>query len=48
MNRRKPQAAVETVGFIQMAMEHIVPPLPNALFIDHVRDPPPPQRMVYL
>ena len=40
MNRREARAAVETVGFIRIAMEHIVPPVPNAMFIDHVRAPP--------
>ena len=39
VNRREAQANVETVGFIPIAMEHIVPPLPNAMFIDHVRAP---------
>ena len=40
LNRREARAAVETVGFIPIAMEHIVPPVPNAMFIDHVRAPP--------
>ena len=40
VNRRKARAAVETVGFIPIAMEHIVPPVLNAMFIDHVRAPP--------
>ena len=39
-NHREARAAVEAVGFIPIAMEHIVPPLPNAMFIDHVRAPP--------
>ena len=39
-NRREARAAVETVGFIPIAMEHIVPPVPNAMFIDHVHAPP--------
>ena len=39
MNRRVAQAAVETFGFILIAMEHIVPPVPNAMFIDQ-RAPP--------
>ena len=47
VNRREARAAVETVGFIPIAMEHIVPPVPNAMFIDHV-SPAPPLRMVYL
>ena len=34
------RAAVETVGFIPIAMEHIVPPMPNAMFIDHGLPPP--------
>ena len=42
VNRRKARAGVETVGFIPIAMEHIVPPMSNAMFIDHVRAPPPP------
>ena len=37
VNRREARAAVETIGFIPIAMEHIVPPVPNAMFIDHVR-----------
>ena len=40
VNRREARAAVETVGFIPIAMEHIVPPVPNAMFIDHVCAPP--------
>ena len=40
MNRREARAAVETVGFIPIAMEHIVLLVPNAMFIDHVRAPP--------
>ena len=40
MNRREARAAVETVGFVPIAMEHIIPPVPNATFIDHVRAPP--------
>ena len=40
VNRREAQAAVEIVGFIPIAMEHIVPLVPNAMFIDHVRAPP--------
>ena len=40
VNRREVRAAVETVGFIPIAMEHIVPPVPNAMFINHVRAPP--------
>ena len=40
VNCREAQAAVETVGFIPIAMEHIVPPVPNAMFIDRVRAPP--------
>ena len=39
MKRREAGAAVETVGFIPNAMDHIVPPVPNAMFIDHVRAP---------
>ena len=31
VNRREARAAVETVGFIPIAMEHIVPPVPNAM-----------------
>ena len=46
VNRREARAAAETVGFIPIAIEHIVPPVPNAMFIDHVRAPP--LRMVYL
>ena len=30
---------VEMVGFILIAMEHIVPPRANAMFIGHVRAP---------
>ena len=41
VNRREAWGAVETVGFIPIAVEHIVPPVPNAMFIDHVRAPPP-------
>ena len=37
MNRREAFGAVETVGFIPTALQHIVPPLPHAVFIDHVR-----------
>ena len=40
VNRREARAAVETVGFIPIAMEHIIPPVPNAMFIDHVHAPP--------
>ena len=40
MNRRKARGAVETGGFIPVAMEHIVPPVPNTMFIDHVLVPP--------
>ena len=40
VNRREAQAAVETIGFIPIAMEHIVPPVPNAMFIDHMHAPP--------
>ena len=43
---REARAAVETIRFIPIAMEHIVPPMPNAMFIDPVR-PPPPLMMVY-
>ena len=39
VNRREARAAIETTGFIPISMEHIVPPLPNAMFIDHVRAP---------
>ena len=39
-NRREARAAAETVGFIPIAREHIVPTVPNAMFIDHVRPPP--------
>ena len=39
MNRREARAAVQAVGFIPIAMEHIVPLVPNAMFIDHVRAP---------
>ena len=39
MNRREARAPIETVGFIPIAMEHTVPPVPNAMFIDHVRAP---------
>ena len=39
MNRREARAAVETVGFLAIAMEHIVPLVPNAILIDHVRAP---------
>ena len=39
VNRREARAAVEAVGFIPIAMEHIVPPAPNAMFIHHVRAP---------
>ena len=48
VNRREARAGVETFGFTPIAMEHIVPPVPNAMFIDHVHPPPPPLRMVYL
>ena len=40
VNRREARAAVEAVGFKPIAMEHIVPPVPNATFIDHVRAAP--------
>ena len=40
MNRREAWAGVETVGFIPIAMEQIVPAVPNAMVIDHVRAPP--------
>ena len=46
VNRREARAAVETVGFISIAMEQIIPPVPNAMFIVHVRALP--LRMVYL
>ena len=39
VNRRQARAALETFGFIPSAMEHIVLPVPNAMFIDHVRAP---------
>ena len=39
VKRREAWAVVETVGFIPIAMEHIVPPVPNAMLIDHVRPP---------
>ena len=39
VNRREARAAVEIVGFIPVAMDHIVPQRPNAMFIDHVRAP---------
>ena len=39
MNCREGQAAVETVGFIAIAIKHIVPSLPNTMFVDHVRAP---------
>ena len=39
VNRRKARATVQTVGLIPIAMEHIVPLVPNAIFIDHVRAP---------
>ena len=39
VNRHEARAAVETVGFIPIAMEHIVPQVPNAIFSDHVRAP---------
>ena len=34
VNCREAWAAVETAGFIPNAMEHIVAPVPNAMFID--------------
>ena len=37
LNCREARAAVETAGFIPIAMEHIVPPVQNAIFIGHVR-----------
>ena len=40
VKHREARAAVQTVRFIPIAMEHIVPPVPNAMFIDHVRVPP--------
>ena len=40
MNRREACATVETVGFIPVAMEQVIPPMPNAMFIDHVHAPP--------
>ena len=40
VNRREDRAAVETAWFIPMAMGHIVPRVPNAIFIDHLRAPP--------
>ena len=39
LNCRKARAAIKTVGFTAVTMEHIVPPVPNAMFIDHVRVP---------
>ena len=39
VNRREAQVAIEAVGFIPITMEHIVPPLPKAMLIDHVRAP---------
>ena len=41
------RAAIETVGFIPIATEDIVPLVPNAIFIDHVRPHPLPLRKVY-
>ena len=40
LNRREARVAVETVGFIPIAMQHIIPLVPNAMFINHVRAPP--------
>ena len=37
---REARAAVEVVGFIPLAMQHIAPSMPNAMFIDHVHAPP--------
>ena len=42
VSRREARVAVEIVGVIPIAMEHIVPPVPNAMFTDDVRLPPPP------
>ena len=39
VNRREARAAIEIVGYTPIAMEHIVPRVPNAMFIDHVRAP---------
>ena len=41
VNHREAPVAVEIVGFMPIAMEYIVPPVPNAIFIDHVPPPPP-------
>ena len=40
MHRREARAGVEIVQFIPIAMEHIAPLVPNAMFIDHVRGTP--------
>ena len=40
VNRPEARAAVEIVGFIPIAIEHIAPPVPNAIFVDHVRTSP--------
>ena len=45
VERREAQAAVEIVVFIPLAMERVVPLVPNAMFVDHVLAP---LRMVYL
>ena len=45
VNHSEAQAAIDTVGFIPIAMQHIVSPMPNAMFIDHVCAP---LTMVYL
>ena len=39
VNHHEARAAVETIGFMPIAMEHIVSPVPNAMFIDHVCAP---------
>ena len=40
VNRREAREPVETVGFIPITMEQVVPPVPNAMFIDQVHAPP--------
>ena len=40
INRQEARAVVEAIGFAPIAMEHIVPPIPNPMFLDKVRFPP--------
>ena len=40
VNSREAREPVEIVGFIPITMEQVVPPVPNAMFIDQVHAPP--------